>query len=175
MDEQSPQQPQQPDQSLEQTVSHAATTDDTANSAQKQLRILGIHHITAICANQQRTIGFYRDVLGMSLVKQTVNFDDPDATHLYFADAAGNPGTVITFFEYPTMEPGQVGVGSTHHFALRVGSLEELAGWRDYLRGREIQCTEIMDRKYFQSIYLNDPDGHIVEIATDGPGFFIAE
>ena len=153
----------------------AADAQDTVTSEPRQLRILGIHHITAICADQNRTIAFYRDVLGMSLVKQTVNFDDPDATHLYFADAAGNPGTVITFFEYPTMQQGQVGVGATHHFALRVGSPEELAGWRDYLRSKGVQCTDVMDRKYFQSIYLNDPDGHIVEIATDGPGFFIAD
>jgi catechol 2,3-dioxygenase-like lactoylglutathione lyase family enzyme len=68
--------------------------------------------------------------------------------------------------EYPAMEAGTVGVGSTHHFAFAVGSAAELEGWRDWLRSREVQCTDVFDRGGLRSIYLRDPDGHIVEIAT---------
>ena len=60
--------------------------------------------------------------------------------------------------------------GSTHHFALSVESEEELGGWRDYLAAQGIPVTDVMDRTYFKSIYLRDPDGHIVELATVGPG-----
>ena len=77
---------------------------------------------------------------------------------------------MITFREYPHLEPGKVGSGSSHHFALAVESDEELSAWRDYLTSRGVACTEVMDRTYFKSIYLRDPDGHIVELATLGPG-----
>ena len=64
------------------------------------------------------------------------------------------------------MPEGVVGIGSTHHFALRVDSAEELQAWRDYLRERGVDCTDVLDRGAFHSIYLRDPDGHVVEIAT---------
>jgi glyoxalase family protein len=64
------------------------------------------------------------------------------------------------------MEPGKVGVGSVHHVALSVASPDELDAWRDYLRSREVDCTDIFDRGGLRSIYLRDPDGNIVEIAT---------
>jgi len=69
------------------------------------------------------------------------------------------------------MEAGSVGVGSTHHFALCVESEEELEGWRGWLESRGVPCTEVLDRRHFKSVYLRDPDGHIVEIASRGPGF----
>lgn len=148
-------------------------TDATAGP--RRLRIVGLHHITMICGDMERSVAFYRDLLGMRLVKQTRNFDDPNARHLYFGDAEGTPGTVVSLFEYAQMEPGRVGVGSTHHFALCVESEEELIGWRDYLRSRGVGCTEVLDRTYFKSIYLRDPDGHVVEIASRGPGFTVDE
>ena len=69
------------------------------------------------------------------------------------------------------MAEGTVGVGSTHHLALAVDSAEELEAWRDYLRGRGVECSDVFDRGASRSIYLRDPDGHMVEIATRGPGF----
>ena len=136
---------------------------------ERRLRIAGIHHITLLCADVERSMAFYRSVLGMSLVKQTVNEDDRGARHLFFGDEEGTPGTLITCLEYPELDEGSVGRGSTHHFALAVESDEELAAWRDYLVSRGIATTEVMDRTYFKSIYLRDPDGHIVEIATSAP------
>ena len=61
--------------------------------------------------------------------------------------------------------------GSTHHFALVVESAEELEAWRDYLRGHDVECTDLYDRGALRSLYLRDPDGHVVELATRGPGF----
>ena len=72
---------------------------------------------------------------------------------------------------YPAMEAGRAGTGATHHFAFAVASAEEQLAWRDYLRGRGVPCTDVFDRNGIRSIYVRDPDGHIVEIATSGPGF----
>lgn len=126
-----------------------------------------------ICSDLAQTVAFYRDLLGLTLLKEATNPDDPQARHFYFGDPHATPGTMITFMEYPSMEPGQIGVGVTHHLALRVSSLEELEAWHVHLAGHGVQCTEPMDRTYFSSIYFRDPDGHIVEIATDGPGLVI--
>lgn len=144
-----------------------------ADGAARELRLRGIHHITAICSNLERTVGFYRDLLGLTLLKQTTNDDDPGARHFYFGDPEASPGTMVTFLEYPNMEPGQIGVGVVHHFALRTGSLAELEAWFRHLRDHDVQCTEPLDRTYFSSIYFRDPDSNIVEIATDGPGLVI--
>ena len=99
----------------------------------RRLRIAGIHHITLICKSLERSTAFYRNLLGMRMVKQTVNEDDQGARHLYFGDERGRPGTLVTCLEYPQLEEGKVGPGSTHHFALSVESEQELEGWRDYL------------------------------------------
>jgi catechol 2,3-dioxygenase-like lactoylglutathione lyase family enzyme len=136
----------------------------------RRLRISGLHHVTVICADVGRSVGFYRNLLGMRVVKQTVNEDDRQARHLFFGDEEGRPGTLVTCLEYPDLEEGRVGRGSTHHFALAVESEEELEGWRDYLRSKGVPCTDVMDRTYFKSVYLRDPDGNIVELATAGPG-----
>jgi glyoxylase I family protein len=145
------------------------------SSEPRRLRIAGIHHITLICRDVERSAGFYRDVLGMRVVKRTANADDPGAAHLFFGDWEGSPGTLISCLEYPQMEEGRVGPGSTHHFALCVESAEELDAWRDYLASRGVPCTEVLDRTYFRSLYVRDPDGHVVEIATRGPGLTVDE
>ncbi len=142
----------------------------TEPAGERRLRIAGLHHITLICSDVQRSVDFYRNLLGMRLVKQTVNEDDRGARHLFFGDEEGRPGTLVTCLEYPELDEGTVGRGSTHHFALSVESEQELAGWYEYLQSRGIPCTEVMDRTYFKSIYLRDPDGHILELATAEPG-----
>lgn len=142
-------------------------------SEPRQLKLLGLHHITAICADLERTVSFYRDLLGLSLVKRTANDDDPTARHFYFGDAGASPGSLVTFMEYPTMEHGAIGTGVVHHFALRVGSLDELSAWHDHLTAHGVQATEPINRTYYSSIYFRDPDGHIVELATDGPGIVV--
>jgi catechol 2,3-dioxygenase-like lactoylglutathione lyase family enzyme len=142
---------------------------------ERRLRIAGLHHVTVICRDVERSVDFYRNLLGMRLVKQTVNSDDRAARHLFFGDEEGRPGTIVSCLEYAELDEGSVGRGSTHHFALAVESEEELLGWRDYLRGCAVPCTDVLDRTYFKSLYLRDPDGHIVELATLGPGLTVDE
>jgi glyoxalase family protein len=134
----------------------------------RRLRIAGIHHITVICENLDRSTDFYRNLLGMRMVRQTVNDDDREARHLVFGDEEGTSGTLVTCLEYPQLERGTVGIGSTHHFALAVESEEELRAWREYLVSQGAACTEVLEREFSKSIYLRDPDGHIVELATAG-------
>jgi len=136
----------------------------------RPLRISGIHHITVLCKDAGRSVDFYRNLLGMRALKTSTNPDDPGARHLFFGDEQGRPGTLITCLEYPQMKPGEVGVGSTHHFALAGESEAQRSAGRGYLESRGIPCTEILDREFCKSIYVRDPDGHIVELATLGPG-----
>lgn len=139
------------------------------------MSILGLHHITLISSDAQRTLDFYTRVLGLRLVKQTVNFDDPGAYHLYFGDDAGRPGTAITFFEWRDMPRGRPGIGGTHHFALRTRDRNSLLQWKRRLSDLGLRVRGPYDRHYFTSIYFNDPDGVILEIATDGPGMAVDE
>jgi glyoxylase I family protein len=132
----------------------------------RRLRLAGLHHVTAIATDLGRTTAFYRDLLGLTLVREARNDDDPDARHFWFGDADGSGGTLVSFMEYPAMEAGKAGVGSTHHFAFAVGSTEELEAWRDWLRSRDVQCTDVFERGGLRSVYLRDPDGHILELAT---------
>jgi glyoxalase family protein len=139
------------------------------------MSILGIHHITLVCSNAQRTVDFYTRVLGLRLVKQTVNFDAPESYHLYFGDRVGSPGSAVTFFEWPDAPKGAPGIGGTHHFALRVADAEGQLKWKRWLTDHGVSVDGPYDRHYFQSIYFRDPDGAILEIATDGPGWTMDE
>jgi catechol 2,3-dioxygenase-like lactoylglutathione lyase family enzyme len=134
--------------------------DDT-----RQMRLTGLHHVTAITKDLDAVTGFYRDTLGLALVHQEANPDDLDARHFWFGDADGSAGTLVSFLEYPDLEESAAGAGGLHHFALAVASGEELGAWVDYLRSRGVETTDVMERGRFRSIYLRDPDGRIVEIA----------
>jgi glyoxalase family protein len=212
------------------------------------MQLGGLHHVTCVCADAQRTLDFYRDRLGFSLVKKTVNFDDPHSYHLYFGDAVGSPGTLMTFFEWPRAEVGRlgrgtlesigletprvseesegedpdglrlrlypaeaprvrdviaignpdlyaglfeqdapllfadpieeaalIGAGTAHHVAWRAQDDAAENAWFERLSELGLRPTEMQDRKYFRSIYFRMPDGILVEIATDGPGFLVDE
>lgn len=135
----------------------------------------GFHHITMVSQNAQRTLEFYRDTMGLGLVKQTVNFDDPGSYHLYFGDRTGAPGTILTFFEWPAAPKGRWGVGGIHHLALGVQTPEAQLKWKRWLTDRGVHVSGPYNRGYFKSIYFQDPDGQVLEIATEGPGFAIDE
>jgi glyoxalase family protein len=212
------------------------------------MQLAALHHVTCVCSDAQRTIDFYRDSLGFSLVKKTVNFDDPHSYHLYFGDETGSPGSLITFFEWPrsgrgrlgrgTFEsigletpsvtaeaieedpdglalrlyPGErarvrdviaignpdlyaglfseeaplsfadpveetalIGAGTTHHVAFRTANEGTQHQWLDRLAELGLRPTQVQDRTYFRSVYFRMPDGILVEIATDGPGFMVDE
>jgi glyoxalase family protein len=211
------------------------------------MQLTGLHHVTCVCSNAQQTLDFYGQ-LGFTLVKKTVNFDDPHSYHLYFGDEVGSPGTLLTFFEWPRAEPGRlgrgtlesigletpavpepvetqdpdglrlrllpgeapkladvvvignpdlyagvfaedapisfaepveepalIGAGTTHHIAWRVATDEEQLAWLERLSEVGLRPTPVQDRKYFRSIYFRMPDGMLIEIATDGPGFLVDE
>jgi glyoxylase I family protein len=136
------------------------STDDA-----RQMRLTGLHHVTAITKDLDAITAFYRDVLGLALVAQEPNPDDPEARHFWFGDHDGAAGTLVSFLEYPELEASPAGSGGLHHFALAVGSADELGAWVDYLRSRDVETTDVLERGRFRSIYLRDPDGRIVEIA----------
>lgn len=147
----------------------------SSSSRSRPSTILGLHHVTLVASNAQRTVDFYTRVLGLRLVKTTVNFDDPGSYHLYFADERGGPGTVITFFEWPNAPRGRPGIGGTHHVALRVSDRDALLRWKRRLVDLGMRVIGPYDRHYFTSIYFRDPDGVILEIATEGPGMLVDE
>jgi glyoxylase I family protein len=135
------------------------------------MQLRGLHHLTGISSDLERTIAFYRDLLGLAIVHDGPSDDDPGTRHVWFGTPGGEAGALVSFMLYPELPKGVVGIGSTHHFALIVESAEEQEAWRDYLREHGVECTDVYDRGAFRSIYVRDPDGHIVEIATRGPGF----
>jgi glyoxalase family protein len=211
------------------------------------VQLTGLHHVTCVCSDAQQTLDFYRQ-LGFTLVKKTVNFDDPHSYHLYFGDEVGSPGTLITFFEWPRAEAGRlgrgtlesiglttpnvseeveaqdpdglrlrlfpgdgpglhdvvvignpdlyvgvfaddaplsfaepveepalIGAGTTHHIAWRVADDAEELTWLERLTEVGLRPTPVQDRKYFKSVYFRMPDGMLIEIATDEPGFLVDE
>ena len=89
--------------------------------------ILGLHHVTAIAGDPQRNIDFYAGILGLRLVKLTVNYDDPTTYHLYYGDGQGHPGTIMTFFPWPGAAGGRIGTGQlTRHILCRARKIS----WR---------------------------------------------
>src|ERR687893_2944732 len=97
------------------------------------MRLEGIHHITAITADAPGNVDFYARVLGLRLVKKSVNQDDPTVYHLFYADERGDTGSDLTFFEYPGARPGRAGAGMVHRVVWRVGSDEALGFWEQRL------------------------------------------
>ena len=141
----------------------------------KTLTTRGFHHITMVSTSAPRTLAFYGDLLGLDLVKKTVNFDDPGAYHLYFGRDGGRPGTILTFFEWAHARRGHWGVGGVHHLALGVATPEAQLKWKRRLTDAGLSVSGPIDRGYFKSLYFADPDGQVLEIATAGPGYSFDE
>src|SRR4051794_1752669 len=108
------------------------------------MKLEGIHHITAITGDAPRNVDFYVRVLGLRMVKKSVNQDDPTVYHLFYADEAGSPGADLTFFEYPNARPGRAGAGMVHRIAHRVASSSSVDFWADRL-GAEGVATTVVD------------------------------
>jgi glyoxalase family protein len=125
--------------------------------------ILGIHHITAIAGDPQTNIDFYAGMLGLRLVKVTVNFDDPGTYHLYYGDGAGHPGTIMTFFPWPNAPKGRHGTGQVTHtsFAVPAASRDY---WIDRLRTHMVPLAEPPDRFGEKIVTFSDPDGLTIEL-----------
>ena len=129
------------------------------------MRSAGIHHITAIAGDPQRTLDFYTETLGLRLVKRTVNFDDPGSYHFYFGDNIGSPGTIITFFPWPGARRGARGSGqvTTVSFAVPPNSI---AFWKERLRANHVIAEEIAGRFGNNALRFLDPDGLQLELVA---------
>ena len=118
------------------------------------MKLEGIHHITAITADGQKNLDFYVGVLGLRLVKKTVNQDQTSVYHLFYADEAGDPGSDLTFFEFPGTPPGRAGAGMVHRVVWRVGSPEAIDFWERRLADRGVET-----RRVDASLIFSDPEG----------------
>src|SRR5215470_19230809 len=105
------------------------------------MKLAGLHHITMITGDAQRNVEFYADVLGLRMVKKTVNFDAPEAYHLYFGDEQGSPGTILTWFEFAGARPGRAGAGMIHTIQLGVASEAALDWWAQRLAAKGVATT----------------------------------
>src|SRR3954465_5273792 len=105
------------------------------------MKFTGLHHITMITGDAQQNAAFYGDLLGLRLVKKTVNFDQPEAYHLYYGDELGRPGSAMTFFEFAGAARGRAGAGMVHRVAWRVGGEEALAFWKDRLAAEGVSAV----------------------------------
>jgi len=126
------------------------------------MRLDGVHHVTCITGDAPRNVDFYTRVLGLRLVKKTVNQDDPTVYHLFYADEEGSPGSDITFFEYPGVRRGRAGDGMIHTIRWRVGSEGALDFWADRLADEADAVNREDDTVAFE-----DPEGLRHELAVD--------
>jgi glyoxalase family protein len=130
-----------------------------------QNRPLGIHHVTAISGDAQRNLDFYTGLLGLRLVKKTVNFDDPGTYHLYYGDEEGNPGTIMTFFPWQGAPRGSLGTGQigTTSFSVPPGSL---AFWQKRLEAAGLPVESPRSRFDEEVLTFPDPDGLRLELVA---------
>ena len=125
------------------------------------MKLEGIHHITCITGDAPGNVDFYTRVLGLRLVKKTVNQDDPTVYHLFYADERGNPGSDITFFEYPGSPRGRAGAGMVHLITWRVESEDALSFWAERLEAEGIEASRDGSRLRFA-----DSEGLVLELAV---------
>jgi catechol 2,3-dioxygenase-like lactoylglutathione lyase family enzyme len=130
---------------------------------------VGLHHVTAIAGDPQRNVDFYAGVLGLRLVKQTVNFDDPGSYHLYYGDATGRPGSIVTFFAWPGARRGRQGSGQVAVLSLSIPA-SSVGAWVERLVTSGVHFEGPIRRFDEQVISLKDPDGLLVELVADAAG-----
>jgi len=130
---------------------------------------LGVHHVTAVATDPQRNVDFYLTLLGLRLLKQTVNFDAPDTYHLYYGDERGLPGTIMTFFPWPGSPPGRKGTGqaTTTSFSVPPGSI---GWWRDRLDAAGAEPSRVESRFEEEAFSFHDPDGLMIELVAHEGG-----
>ncbi|MGA7214824.1 MAG: ring-cleaving dioxygenase [Terrimicrobiaceae bacterium] len=131
------------------------------------MQLHGIHHLTAITANARGNWEFYTDVLGMRLVKKTVNQDDVSAYHLFYADGKGSPGTDLTFFDWPAA-PEQRGTHGIVGTGLRVGGEATLRWWKEHFGNRKVRHRDIVERDGRLTLDFEDPEGQRFTFIDDG-------
>ena len=136
------------------------------------MQLEGIHHITAITGDAPRNVDFYARVLGLRLVKKSVNQDDPSVYHLFYADEKGSAGADLTFFEYPGAARSRPGAGMVHRIGWRVGSPEALDFWAERLGGEGVEV-----QRPDGGVRFSDPEGleHELRVVETGDQPLIAD
>ena len=136
--------------------------------------INGLHHITALAGDPQKNLDFYTGILGLKLVKKTINFDAPDTYHFYYADDSGSPGTILTFFPFKGIQPGKNGKGQLTQtsFSIPENSVDY---WLERLKKYQVKHQQPQNRFEETYISLEDPDGLGIELIATAqdrrPGF----
>jgi glyoxalase family protein len=130
------------------------------------LDLTGIHHLTAITARAADNLAFYTGVLGMRLIKKTVNQDDTSAYHLFYGDGVASPGADLTFFDWP-VGPESRGNHSVGRTGLRVGSADDLNWWKSHLATKDIETSEIAERNGHLSLDFQDFEGQRFRLVAD--------
>ncbi len=136
------------------------------------LELGGIHHLTAITAAARRNVDFYTRILGLRLIKKTVNQDDVSAYHLFYGDAVASPGADLTFFDWPAA-PARRGNHEVSRTGLRVASADSLAWWKEHLAGQDVASGNIKERAGHLSLDFEDFEGQRFRLVADpmaGPG-----
>lgn len=128
-----------------------------------KLSISGLHHVTAIATDPQRNLDFYVGLLGLRLVKRTVNFDDPGTYHFYFGDARGMPGTILTFFPWPGARGGVRGTGQVETTAFAIAP-HAVGYWLERLAQQHVTAEKTLTRFGEEVIRFIDPDGLMLEL-----------
>jgi glyoxalase family protein len=131
------------------------------------MKLKGLHHVTAVTAQARDNYSFYTGILGMRLVKKSVNQDDVSAYHLFYADKLGTPGTDLTFFDWATIGPNRNGPGSISNTALRLPSRTALDWWADYLSQQGLEHSGIVDFHEHQMLNFTDPEGQHLSLVND--------
>lgn len=130
--------------------------------------IEGLHHITAVAGSPQGNVDFYRNILGQRMVKKTINFDDPTTYHLYYADAIGTPGSVVTFFPWAGMRKGIRGNGTTNALAYNIPD-SAMGFWQEHLKRCGIHTEAVETRFGANVLAFDDPDGMRIELVGSAP------
>jgi glyoxalase family protein len=155
----------------------AASDGEVGASAAAPPPLGALGQVTVIVTNLERSSAFYADLLGIDVEAQDA-IDANGSTNLdtdQYNAPRENMTPVVLLQADAATPPFRLGAGLTHHFALQVTDCSGLVAWRDFLNDSGVPTTEVKDRRYFQSIYFRDPDGHVLEIATTGPGFAVDE
>src|SRR5215467_3090008 len=126
-------------------------------------KIAGLHHVTAIASDPQRTLDFYVGLLGLHFVKRTVNFDDPGTYHFYFGDWRGTPGTILTFFPWSGARRGTRGTGQIEATAFAILP-DSIGFWLERLKQHHVTAEKAATRFGEEVIRLLDPDGLLIEL-----------
>src|SRR5260370_34098237 len=125
--------------------------------------VLGLHHVTAISSDPQKTLDFYQKILGLRLIKLNVNYDDPSTYHVYFGDELGRRGTVITFFPWPGQPRGLEGAGQATNTSFSIGR-ESIPYWQDRLKSQGVSVEGLHKRFEDTVLSLEALDGQGLEL-----------